>query len=73
MGFKSIPNASQAPGGKENPYLKTRVIEVSALEGGGVYALGEKIVLRYRVLVHPGRWDGGRLNLEHEKFARKAG
>jgi hypothetical protein len=31
---------------------------------------GESITLRYRVLVHPGRWDAERLRREHERFAR---
>jgi len=32
---------------------------------------GERITLRYRVLVHPGRWDSTRLRREHELFARE--
>ena len=32
---------------------------------------GEKIVLRYRVLVHPGRWDATRLRREYDRFSRK--
>jgi len=30
---------------------------------------GEKLVLHYRALVHPGRWDAGRLQKEAERFA----
>jgi hypothetical protein len=30
---------------------------------------GEAIVLRYRVLVHPGRWDEGRLRSESERYS----
>ena len=30
---------------------------------------GEAIVLRYRVLIHPGRWDQGRLRIESEGFS----
>lgn len=30
---------------------------------------GEAIVLRYRVLIHPGRWDEGRLRIESEGFS----
>jgi type 1 glutamine amidotransferase len=33
---------------------------------------GEAIVLRYRVLVHPGRWDEARLKSEAERFAGPA-
>jgi hypothetical protein len=33
---------------------------------------GEAIVLRYRVLVHPGRWDEGRLRSESERFSGRA-
>jgi len=33
---------------------------------------GERIILRYRVLVHPGRWDAARLLEEYERFSRKA-
>lgn len=29
---------------------------------------GEKFSLRYRILVHPGRWDAARLAKEHERF-----
>lgn len=32
---------------------------------------GERFILRYRVLVHPGRWDSARLRREYEKFSRK--
>jgi hypothetical protein len=32
---------------------------------------GQSIALRYRVFVHPGRWDAGRLRAEYERFARK--
>jgi hypothetical protein len=31
---------------------------------------GQKVSLRYRVLVHPDRWDANRLQSEQEKFAR---
>jgi hypothetical protein len=31
---------------------------------------GERLVLRYRVLVHPGRWEATRLRNEHRKFSR---
>jgi len=31
---------------------------------------GESMTLRYRVLVHPGRWDADRLKKEQERFAR---
>jgi hypothetical protein len=31
---------------------------------------GERITLRYRVLVHPGRWDAARLRKEYERFSR---
>jgi type 1 glutamine amidotransferase len=33
---------------------------------------GERITLRYRVLVHTGRWDAARLRREHERFSRKS-
>jgi len=31
---------------------------------------GERLTLRYRVIVHPGRWDAGRLDAEYRVFAR---
>ncbi len=31
---------------------------------------GESFILRYRILVHTGRWDPGRLRKEHERFPR---
>lgn len=31
----------------------------------------ERIILRYRVLVHPGRWDAARLRREYDRFSRK--
>jgi len=31
---------------------------------------GERLTLRYRVTVHPGRWGAARLKAEHEKFSR---
>jgi hypothetical protein len=31
---------------------------------------GERMTLRYRVIVHPGRWDAARLSAEHAKFSR---
>ncbi len=30
---------------------------------------GKTLVLRYRVVVHPGRWDGGRLKKEAARFS----
>jgi hypothetical protein len=30
---------------------------------------GERLTLRYRVIVHPGRWDSARLQAEHAKYA----
>jgi type 1 glutamine amidotransferase len=33
---------------------------------------GERITLRYRVLVHPDRWDAARLRREHERFSRES-
>jgi hypothetical protein len=33
---------------------------------------GERIALRYRVLVHQGRWDSGRLRREYERFSRQS-
>ena len=33
---------------------------------------GERVTLRYRVLVHPGRWDAERLRREHARFARES-
>jgi hypothetical protein len=33
---------------------------------------GEQLALLYRVLVHGGRWDAGRLRSEQEKFSRQA-
>jgi hypothetical protein len=33
---------------------------------------GERITLRYRVLVHPGRWDAARLRREHDRFVRES-
>ncbi|MFO8015007.1 MAG: PmoA family protein [Phycisphaerae bacterium] len=32
---------------------------------------GESMTLRYRVLVHPGRWDAARLKKEYEAFRRE--
>jgi len=32
---------------------------------------GERLTLRYRVIVHDGRWDAGRLNAEHSRYARQ--
>jgi hypothetical protein len=32
---------------------------------------GQSVVLRYRVFVHPGRWDAGRLRAESERFSGK--
>jgi hypothetical protein len=32
---------------------------------------GESMTLRYRVLIHPGRWDAARLKKEYEAFRRK--
>jgi hypothetical protein len=32
---------------------------------------GERIVLRYRVLVHSDRWDAARLKKEYDRFSRK--
>ncbi len=31
---------------------------------------GEKMTLRYRILIHPGRWDAARLRAEHKRYAR---
>jgi len=31
---------------------------------------GQSLTLRYRILVHPGRWDAGRLKKEYDRFAR---
>jgi hypothetical protein len=31
---------------------------------------GEGLTLRYRVIVHPGRWDAARLGAEYRRFAR---
>jgi hypothetical protein len=31
---------------------------------------GERLTLRYRVIVHPGRWDPDRLQAEHAAYAR---
>lgn len=31
---------------------------------------GERMILRYRILVHPGRWDAARLKAESARFAR---
>ncbi len=33
---------------------------------------GEKMTLRYRILVHPGRWDAARLRAEHVRYARNS-
>ena len=30
---------------------------------------GEELILRYRVIVHDGRWDADRLNAEHATYA----
>jgi hypothetical protein len=32
---------------------------------------GERLTLRYRVIVHPGRWDAGRLKAEYDEYARQ--
>ena len=32
---------------------------------------GDNLVLRYRVLIHSGRWDSARLRREAERFSRK--
>jgi hypothetical protein len=34
---------------------------------------GEKLALRYRVLVHPGRWGADRLRAEMQRYARSGG
>ncbi len=34
---------------------------------------GEQFTLRYRVIVHPGRWDAERLRKEYEVFVEEAG
>ena len=34
---------------------------------------GEKMTLRYRILVHPGRWDAARITAEAERFASDSG
>jgi hypothetical protein len=31
-------------------------------------AAGEPLALRYRVLIHDGAWDAGRLNAEHARW-----
>ena len=38
--------------------------------GPHTLAAGESLTLRYRVLVHPGRWDADRLKQEVARFAR---
>lgn len=35
-----------------------------------VLKAGEGMTLRYRLVVHPGRWDGARLQHMHERFVR---
>ena len=35
-------------------------------------AAGEKLTLRYRVIVHPNRWDAARLRSEYKRFVREA-
>ena len=30
---------------------------------------GERVTLRYRIAVHPGRWDAARLSAEHTAYA----
>jgi hypothetical protein len=32
---------------------------------------GERLTLRYRVVVHEGRWDAGRLLSERERYVRE--
>ena len=32
---------------------------------------GQSMTLRYRVFIHPGRWDAGRLRAEYQRFAGK--
>ena len=32
---------------------------------------GQSFTLRYRVIVHPERWDAGRLNVEHRRFVQE--
>lgn len=34
---------------------------------------GQSVVLRYRVFIHPGRWDAARLRAEYERFSGKPG
>ena len=34
---------------------------------------GERLALRYRVIVHDGRWDAGRLDAEHSSYAQETG
>jgi hypothetical protein len=34
---------------------------------------GQKLVLRYRVFIHPGRWDEARLREEQARFVREVG
>ncbi|MBM3311229.1 MAG: hypothetical protein FJY80_06955 [Candidatus Aminicenantes bacterium] len=33
---------------------------------------GERVTLRYRVLVHSGRWDAARLRREYERWTRES-
>ena len=33
---------------------------------------GEQLTLRYRIIVHDGGWDAGRLNAAHAELVRQA-
>ena len=44
----------------------------SKQDAGTALKSGETMTLRYRVIVHPGRFDADRLNREYERFVGRA-
>ncbi|GAB4153352.1 MAG: hypothetical protein Fur0037_22180 [Planctomycetota bacterium] len=62
------------PGNGPSPWYATRTKEMTFFshavlcEGPRRLSRGERLVLRYRVLVHPGRWDPARLGEALESY-----
>lgn len=63
--------------GSPSPWYVIRSAEMSFFSpavlcyGPMTLGAGERLTLRYRVVVHEGRWDAGRLLSEHERYARE--